>query len=177
MTSMTLLLALFVQEARPFRAKVILEETLRSGDAVTRTQGTVLVRPGESVSVQWPDSRRVYRGDGLHPFDVWALDPSALREKFEVLNVESAGERALPERAEGIPVVKAKRSARSLASAGGTERTEEGLRLVPRDASLKHLVIRAWRVEGRLERVEIETPTRRTVCALEAIRDLETEER
>jgi len=176
---MTMLLAamipLMAQSERPYRANVLIEEGPRSGDSRSRSEGTVVVKPGESAVARLSGRRLVYRGDGFHPLDLWALSPAARRERFEAVPEGTPGERALPEGVAGVPTLKAGRNRGSLASVEGPERAVVCTRLVPRDAAHASTAIRVWTdgASGRLERVEIETPSRRTTCVLESIRELE----
>lgn len=176
---MTMLLAamlpLLAQAERSYPAKVLIEEGPRSGDSRSRSEGTAVVKPGESVVARLSGRRLVYRGDGLHPLDLWALGPAAWHERFESAPEETAGERALPEGAAGIPTLKAGRNKGSLASMEGPDRAVVCTRIVPRDAAHRSTKIRVWReaTSGRLERVEIETPSRRTACAVEPVREME----
>ena len=176
---MTMLLAamlpLLAQDERSYQAKVLIEEGPRSGDSRSRTEGTAVVKPGESVVARLSGRRLVYRGGGLHPLDLWALGPAAWHERFEAVPEETPGERALPEGAAGVPTLKAGRTMGSLASMEGPDRAVVRTRFVPRDAAHRSTTIRVWReaTSGRLERVEIETPSRRTSCVLEPIREME----
>ncbi len=172
---LAVLLPLLAQSERPYRANVLIEEGPHSGDSRSRVEGTVLVKPGESVVARLSGRRLVYRGDGLHPLDLWALAPAAWRERFEAVPEETPGERALPEGVAGIPTLKAGRNKGSLASVEGPDRAVVCTRLVPRDPAHPSTTLRVWTdgTTGRLERVEIETPSRRTTCVLESIRELE----
>lgn len=195
------LLALTAQPERPYRARVVIEEESAAGDSVSRSTGTAIVKPGEALAAEvagtrvlvrggeWTERRRrakspPLRDGGFHPLELWALDREAIERRFEAVPEEIPAERPLPEGvadAEGRPVapLRAERNDRSRAIAGADAGPAlELVRLTPREAPPKGrgLVIRAWRdgPSGRLVRVEVEAGPRRTACALEEIRELES---
>jgi hypothetical protein len=177
-----ILLALLAQAEssdRPFRATLVIEESALSGDDVTRTTGTLSVRPGDAA-VAKVGARRIEKGV---PLEVWLLGPARWHERFEVVARESIREPALPESVvdpagRALPPLRARKNVRSLALvAEGAPRELHRFDLKPRQGA--ELAIRAWvdPALARPVRVEIESATRRTAWTLEAIRDIDMEDR